>query len=151
MQRLAKFSESIRPWVTLIGAGFTGALVALLLVRIWFPPPVFIRLDLAALVAEQVQVLASRQDDGGATRTQLAAAFAQQLDVQSRAMAEEYHAVVLVAPAVVAGVPDLTGELRQRMVAAMGSPGVQSDAPAVALPVQPPLAQQPVFSTGGQP
>lgn len=150
MQRLAMFLASIKPWVTLIGAGFTGALFALFLVRIWFPSPVFIRLDLAALVAEQVQALASRQDDGDAAKTQLAAAFAQQLDVQSRAMAEEYHAVVLVAPAVVAGVPDLTGELRQRMIAAMGV-GVQSDASAVALPVQPPLAQQPVFSTGGQP
>ncbi len=130
--------------VTGLMFGLVGGLLALLIARVTYPPPTFIALDLATLVGEQVQNLATRQDIGDAAKAQLSTAFAWQLDLQAKAMAADYHAIVLVAPAVVTGVPDLTAELRQRVqtaLAAQGLQGVQSGGLPVAVPQ--PAAQQP--------
>lgn len=142
---LAQITAHLKFWQWLpkqaisgLAFGLVGGLLALLAARIAYPPPTFIALDLATLVGEQVHSLATRQDIGDAGKAQLSTAFAWQLDVQAKAMAADYHAIVLVAPAVVTGVPDLTAELRQRVNAALAAQGVQSGGLPVAVP-QPPV------------
>lgn len=115
-----------------LGLGLAGGLLALLAARLWSPPPTFITLDLATVVGEQVQGLVVRTDMDDAGRARASALFAQQLDMQSKAMAAQYHAIVLTAPAVVWGVPDLTGELRQRVQAAMLAQGIPAALPGMA-------------------
>lgn len=131
-----------KPAATGLAFGLVGGLLALLAVRVVYPPPTFIALDLAALVGEQVNSLATRQDITDAAKAQLSTAFAWQLEAQAKAMAADYHAIVLVAPAVVTGAPDLTGELRQRVQAALAE-GVQAGGLPVAVPQ--PSARQPVL------
>lgn len=151
MKILASVWTSLKPMASGLAFGLVGGLLALLVARLAFPPPTFIALDLAGVVKEQAQSLVAHQDMDDAGKAQASATFAKQLDVQSRAMAADYHAIVLAAPAVVGGVPDLTPELRQRVAVAMATQGITAAAPPSIMKLATPVAAQPVQSGAAAP
>jgi len=99
---------------TWIVCGIAGGLVALLAQRLLEPPMAFAAVDLTALVTEHMKAQAST---GGAATDIGAAAgrFAVQLDKETKRLADEYGVTLLAAPAVIAGIPDMTPLLRARL------------------------------------
>lgn len=96
-----------------IVCGIAGALGALLAQRVLDPPLAFAAVDLAALVTEHMQ--ADAASGTGADVPATAGRFAVRLDVETRRLADEYGVTLLAAPAVIAGMPDLTPVLRARL------------------------------------
>jgi hypothetical protein len=92
-----------------------GALVALACQQ-WLAPPrlKLASVDVTAVVAAEV----TRLKDSGMERAR-AEAYAQLwgplLQNTAQAIAEEYGVVLLVSPSVVAGAPDLTADLKERL------------------------------------
>jgi hypothetical protein len=105
--------QSLR-YLAALALGFVGGVGVVVAERFLSPPPTVAALDVSALVAERVtrpDVLdlpeAARLDD--------AARFATQLEREVRQMAREHGALLIAAPAVLAGAPDLTDVLRARL------------------------------------
>lgn len=96
---------------TWIVCGIAGGLVALLAQRVLEPPMAFAAVDLTALVTEHMKAQASIGTDIGAAASQ----FAVHLDKETKRLAEEYGVTLLAAPAVIAGIPDMTPLLRARL------------------------------------
>lgn len=96
-----------------IVCGVAGAFVALLAQRVLDPPMAFASVDLAALVSEHMQAEAS--GSAAADLPGTAGRFAVQLEEETRRLADEYGVTLLAAPAVIAGLPDLTPVLRARL------------------------------------
>lgn len=96
--------------------GLAGGLIALLVERIVFPPLTVAQVDLAGLVNEHVHrpELMKLPD---AERSMDAARFAARLEQETANLARDYRVVILAAPALVSGAPDLTPVLRQRIEA----------------------------------
>ena len=94
--------------------GLAGGLIALLVERIIFPPVTVAQVDLSALVSEHVQRpdLMNLPDT---ERSRDAARFAARLEQETANLARDYRVVILAAPAVVSGAPDLTAVLRKRI------------------------------------
>lgn len=94
--------------------GLAGGLIALLVERIVFPPVAVAQVDLNGLVNEHVQrpELMKLPDT---ERSRDAARFADRLEQETAKLSRDYHVVILAAPAVVAGAPDLTAVLRKRI------------------------------------
>lgn len=94
--------------------GIAGGLIALLAERMLFSPPTIIQVDVAALVTEHMrrpELMKLSESE----RSVDAARFAARLEQESARLAGEYKAIILAAPAVVTGAPDLTVELRKRL------------------------------------
>jgi hypothetical protein len=96
-----------------IVCGVAGAFVALLAQRVLDPPLAFASVDLAALVSEHLQADATSGTSVDVPAT--AGRFAVRLEVETRRLADEYGVTLLAAPAVIAGMPDLTPMLRARL------------------------------------
>lgn len=96
-----------------IVCGVASALVALLAQRVLDPPMAFASVDLAALVSEHLQADAASGTDTDVPAT--AGRFAVRLDAETRRLADDYGVTLLAAPAVIAGMPDLTSVLRARL------------------------------------
>jgi len=94
--------------------GLAGGLVALLVERIVFPPLTVAHVDLAGLVNEHVRhpELMKLPE---AERSMDAVRFAARLEKETAKLAREYRVVILAAPAIVSGAPDLTAILRKRI------------------------------------
>ncbi len=99
--------------ITLL-AGIAGGLIALLVDRLVFPAPELARVDLAALITEQITQpgLAHLSDE---ERSRHAAHFAARIEGEVSSLSKDYNVMLLAAPAVVAGVHDLTPILRARL------------------------------------
>ncbi len=95
-------------------AGTAGGLIALLVDRLVFPVPELARVDLTALITDQITHpgLAHLSDE---ERSHQAARFAARIEGEVNNLAQDYNTILLAAPAVVAGVPDLTPVLRARL------------------------------------
>ncbi len=101
-------------WSVGLLLGLVGGLIALLVERIVFPPLTVAQVDLAGLVNEHVRHpdLMKLPD---AEHSMDAARFAARLEQETANLARDYRVVILAAPAVVSGAPDLTPVLRQRI------------------------------------
>lgn len=106
--------DAMPRWLSGVLAGLVGGLAALLVQRLIFPPPALAQVDLAALVTAHIRD-AGRTDLPQDQRAREAARFATRLHSETARLANEYHTILLAAPAVVAGVPDLTPVLRRRI------------------------------------
>lgn len=94
--------------------GLAGGLIALLIERIVFPPLTVAQIDLRRLVNEHVRrPELMRLPD--AERSMDAARFAARLEQETLDLARDYRVVIVAAPAVVSGAPDLTAVLRKRI------------------------------------
>ena len=101
-------------WLYGLLFGLAGGLIALLVDRIVFPPLTIAQIDLTGLVNEHVH----RPDLmklPEAERSMDAVRFAARLEKETLELAREYRVVILAAPAVVSGPPDLTPVLRKRI------------------------------------
>ena len=101
-------------WLAGVLFGIAGGLIALLATRMLFPPPSVIQVDVTALVTEHIrhpELMKLSESE----RSVDAARFAARLEQETARVAREYKAVILAAPAVVTGAPDLTVELRKRL------------------------------------
>ncbi len=94
--------------------GLAGGLIALLVERVVLPPLAVAQVDLTGLIDEHVRRpdLMKRPE---AERSMDAARFAARLEQETASLARDYRVVILAAPAVVAGAPDLTAVLRKRI------------------------------------
>ena len=103
----------MHPSVQSLLFGLAGGLIVCLVERMVFPRLAVAQVDLTGLVATHI-----RQRDleklPEAKRVDEAARFAVRLEQETARLAREYRAVLLAAPAVVAGAPDLTAVLRKR-------------------------------------
>lgn len=101
-------------WLAGVVFGIAGGLIVLLAERMLSPPPTIIQVDVASLVMEHI-----RRPDlmklSESERSLEAARFAAHLEEETTRLAREYQAVILAAPAVIIGAPDLTAELRKRL------------------------------------
>lgn len=101
-------------WLYGLLFGLAGGLIALLVERLVFPPLTIAKIDLTGLVNEHV-----RRPDlmklPEAERSMDAVRFAARLEKETLELAREYRVVILAAPAVVSGAPDLTPVLRKRI------------------------------------
>lgn len=102
--------------ITIVVAALTGAASGLLGQRWIGPAPQLAVVDPTALVAEQIRKIEPGLDD--ATIQARGQAYAQRLDTAIAQVARDYDVIVLVKPAVITGVPDLTDEVRRRIDAA---------------------------------
>ena len=93
--------------------GGVGVVVA---ERLLTPPPTVAAVDLSALVAERV-TRPDVVDLPEAARVEDASRFAKQLELELAGMARDHGALLIAAPAVLAGAPDLTDVLRARLEA----------------------------------
>lgn len=102
-------------WLAGVLFGIAGGMIALLAERMLYHPPSIIQVDVAALVTEHMRrpELIKLSD---ADRSMDAARFAARLEQETAHLAGEYKAIILAAPAVVTGAPDLTAVLRKRLV-----------------------------------
>lgn len=101
-------------WIPGLLFSIAGGLIALLAEHRLFPPPTVIQLDVAALVTEHIR-RPELMKLSEAERSMDAAKFATRLEQETAKLSREYRAIILAAPAVVAGAPDLTAVLRQRI------------------------------------
>lgn len=103
-------------WLAGLLFGLAGGMIAILVERVVFPPLTVAQVDLTSLVNEHVRHpdLMKRSE---AERSMHAASFAARLEDETVKLAREYRVVILAAPAVVAGAPDLTAVLRTRIEA----------------------------------
>ncbi|MFA7606525.1 MAG: TrbI F-type domain-containing protein [Rhodocyclaceae bacterium] len=103
-------------WIYGLLFGLAGGLIALLVERIAFPPLTVAQVDLAGLVNEHVRHpdLMKLPD---AERSMDAVRFAARLEQETANLARDYRVIILAAPALVSGAPDLTPVLRQRIEA----------------------------------
>ena len=102
-----------------IACGIAGGIMALAAERLLAPPPALAKVDLAGIVSAHLKRpdLAELSDQ---ERAEQAGRFAARLEQAVAALADEYDAVILSAPAVIAGAPDLTPVLRRRLQEADG-------------------------------
>jgi len=101
-------------WLCGLLIALAGGFIALLLERIAFPHLTVAQIDLTHLVNAHVR----RPDLMQLTeveRSKDAARYAARLEQETTAIAREYHVTILAAPAVIAGAPDMTAILRQRI------------------------------------
>ncbi|RCX27997.1 TrbI F-type domain-containing protein [Thioalbus denitrificans] len=98
-----------------LAGGLVGGAAVVLLVRLVTPPVALAAVDLAAIVADQVKVLAEDTRTNPGDPAAEAGRFAERLAREARALSEDYGVIVLAAPAVVAGAPDLSPVLRRRL------------------------------------
>ena len=99
--------------VTLIIAALIGSATTLLTQRWMEQPKKLATVDPGILVAEHLQTIDPGMDEG-AIEVQ-SQAFAKRLDAAVADVARAHHAVLLVKPAVITCVPDLTDEVRRRV------------------------------------
>lgn len=107
--------QSLR-YLAALALGFVGGLGVVVAERLVTPPPTIAAVDLSALVAERV-TRPDVVDLPEATRLEDASQFARQLELELAGMARDHHALLIAAPAVLAGAPDLTDVLRARLEA----------------------------------
>lgn len=101
-------------WLAGLLFGIAGGLIALLAERMLFPPLTTIQVDVATLVTEHMrrpELMKLSESE----RSVDAARFAARLEQETARLAGEYKAIILAAPAVITGVPDLTAVLRKRL------------------------------------
>ncbi|MDD3449940.1 MAG: TrbI F-type domain-containing protein [Gammaproteobacteria bacterium] len=98
-----------------LAGGLVGGAAVVLLVRLVTPPVALATVDLAAIVADQVKALAEDTRTGQGDPAAAAGRFAERLAREARALSQDYGVIVLAAPAVVAGAPDLSPVLRHRL------------------------------------
>ena len=97
-----------------LALGCMGGIGVVLAERLLAPSPTVATVDLSALVTHRV----TRPDVVGlpdAARAEDAAQFASRLEREVGQLAREHGALLLSAPAVLAGAPDLTDVLRTRL------------------------------------
>ena len=99
--------------VIVIVAVLAGSVTAMINDRLERPPLKIAVIDPAALVAEQLKQIEPGLDD--ATIQNRGQTYAKRLDAAISHVAQQYNVVILVSPAVIAGAPDLTHEVRRRV------------------------------------
>ena len=96
----------------IIAAG-VGCVTTLLTTRLLERPHKLATLDPTVLVTEHLQDLDPKLDKAALEAKGLA--FAKRLNAAVAEVTHQYHVILLVKPAVIAGVPDLTHEVRRRI------------------------------------
>ena len=101
-------------YLAALALGFVGGVGVVVVERLLTSPPTVAAVDLAALVAERV-TRPDVVDLPEAARLEDAARFAKRLEREVGQMARQHGALLIAAPAVLAGAPDLTDVLRTRL------------------------------------
>jgi type-F conjugative transfer system protein TrbI len=101
-------------WTVALCAGLLGGLLAVAADRAIEPAPRLATVDLQQLLAEHIESVGRRGLDRDAAVKE-AAAYAAALQTSLDELGREQHAVLLPAPAVLRGAPDLTDALRERI------------------------------------
>ena len=94
-------------------SALTGATTALVAERWVNTQPGLATIDPTVLVAEQLRHLEPGLDDAAIERR--GQEYARRLDLSIAAIAKERNVIILVKPAVINGVPDLTEEVRRHI------------------------------------
>lgn len=101
-------------YVAALALGVVGGIGVVAAERFLTPPTMVAVVDLSALVAERV-TRPDVVDLSEAARLEDAASFARRLEREVGRIAEEHGALLIAAPAVLAGAPDLTDAVRGRL------------------------------------
>jgi type-F conjugative transfer system protein TrbI len=101
-------------WTIALCAGVLGGLLAVAAERWIEPPPQLATVDLQQILAEHIESVGLRHLDSQAAAKD-AAAYGAALQASLDELEREQHALLLPAPAVLRGAPDLTDALRQRI------------------------------------
>lgn len=107
--------QSVR-YLAALALGLVGGLGVVVAERLLTPPTTIAAVDLSALVAERV-TRPNVVDLPEAARLEDAARFAKLLEREVAEMARDHGALLIAAPALLAGAPDLTDVLRARLEA----------------------------------
>jgi len=113
--------QSLR-FLAALALGFVGGISVIATERLLTPPTTIAAINLSALVAERV----TRPDVvelPDAARLEDASHFAKQLELELVGMARDHRVLLIAAPAVLAGAPDLTDVLRARLEASGAGTG----------------------------
>lgn len=101
-------------WTIALCAGMLGGLVTLAVDRWVEPPPRLATVDLQQILAEHIESVGLRHLDQDAAAKE-AAAYGGALQASLDELEREQRALLLPAPAVLRGAPDLTDALRARI------------------------------------
>lgn len=101
-------------WTIALCAGLLGGLLAITADRWIEPPPRLVTVDLQQVLAEHIESVGLRHLDQDAAAKE-AAAYGAALQASLDELEREQHALLLPAPAVLRGAPDLTDALRERI------------------------------------
>jgi type-F conjugative transfer system protein TrbI len=107
-------------WLLSLCAGVVGGLLGLTAERLIAPPPLLATVDLQQILAEHIESVGRRGLDKDAAAKD-AAAYGAALQASLDELEREQHALLLPAPAVLRGAPDLTDALRERIDARLRS------------------------------
>lgn len=99
--------------LAVIIAACVGSTTTILTTRYLASPTKLATLDPGVLISEHLQGLDPKLDK--ANLEAQGRAFARRLDAAVAEVANQYHIVLLVRPAVITGAPDLTNEVRRRI------------------------------------
>ena len=109
-------------WMTSLCAGVVGGLLVLSVERLIQPPQPLATVDLQQILAEHIESVGLRQLDKD-TAAKEAAAYGAAVQASLDELEREQHTLLLPAPAVLRGAPDLTDALRQRIDARLAQTG----------------------------
>jgi len=101
-------------WSIALCAGIVGGLLVLSVDRLIEPPQRLATVDLQQVLAEHIESVGRRNLDKDQAAKE-AAAYGAALQASLDELEREQHALLLPAPAVLRGAPDLTDALRQRI------------------------------------
>lgn len=101
-------------WMTSLCAGMVGGLLVLSVDRLIEPPQRLATVDLQQVLAEHIESVGLR-NLGKEAAARDAAAYGAALQTSLDELEREQHTLLLTAPAVLRGAPDLTDPLRQRI------------------------------------
>lgn len=113
-------------YVAALSLGFVGGVGVVVAERFLAPPAIVAAIDLQSLVADRI----TRADVVGlpdAARLEDAEQFAARLEQEVGRLARDHGALLIAAPAVLAGAPDLTDVLRAQLELHEKSPGERRD------------------------
>ena len=109
-------------WLTSLCAGVVGGLLVLSADRLIEPPPRMATVDLQQILAEHIETVGLRQLDKD-TAAKEAAAYGAAVQASLDELERAQHTLLLPAPAVLRGAPDLTDALRQLIDARLAQGG----------------------------
>jgi type-F conjugative transfer system protein TrbI len=119
----------MRDFVRAFGAAVLGALLVVVLQRAMTAEPTFVAVDVQRLLAGHIAELGARQMDTE-TQKREATAYAGALEAALDDIANRDNTIVLVGPAVLRGVPDVTEAVQASIVQRLHLPANKQQEPA---------------------